>query len=456
MAEHSQNSKRLSEEELRVLADQLDKKREILREQEQALLKRELETHEKLEALSARECEFSDEVNNRDEPISTTRHALEAMQNTLSTMINEVSRISREIGSIKNGEGQRQSGPVPRVQQNEVNVRDDRELPANIKFKDALESVPIFNGYNVPVLRFVRACKRARDMFRPHQELGLTQLLRNKLKGHAATALEDYNFQNVHQFGERLKTLFGAAKTLNEFRGELGNISKNKNEHIIDYISRTKDLHTAILEAEIDNHGTLRNGQYDIFENDTLDCFVKGLPPDFRIRLKLEGFDNLEDAYSKAIKVEKDMERDRSHFKDTRFESRTQNQSAQIKAVSPSGGPICKHCNRNHASEDCWSKFPDKRPGNSNKQNSNSRITWSRPTNIQGSRPPSMCNYCNRAGHLETTCFKKQNEERNRATELPKNENSRPVARASPRDEKSTERPVKIIDASPCDPSTSY
>lgn len=453
MATTRSKSRNLSEEELGILTEQLDRKREQLQEQERIIREREAQAQERISALQALE----EEHNNRDHtqpgpsepPIMAEQFS--SIQRTLSQMIAQFGDLKNEVTQIKN-EGRPPSQSPPLDHHNADDFR--RELNPNIKFKDALESVPTFNGYNIPVLRFIRSCKRARDMFSPHLESSLTQLLRNKLKGHAATALEDYVFDNVTDFADRLKTLFGAAKTLNEFRGELGNISKNPSEHIIDYISRVKDLHTAIREAEVDSHGFSSRENRSSLNSDTLDCFIKGLPPDFRMRLKLESFLDLEDAFTKAIKVEKDIERDRTHFKDNRAESKPH--TVQVKAFTPSGRATCAHCGRPHPSENCWQKFPEKRPAHippyrNNIENPNENRANSERENRQ--RPP--CPYCLKPGHSEAMCYKKQNDERNKVTPESKNANSRPAARASPRDEPRQERPVKLIEAQLCAPSGS-
>lgn len=446
-------TRQLNEEELRILSEQLDKKQELLREQEKSLMEKDHETQGKLEALEARQREMT----STSEPSNLPNEQFSALQKALSTLVSQMGNLRTEITEIKNERsGQTRPPPSDSIRPEPTNhfcENHSNPVPRNqnLKFKDALESVPIFNGYNIPVLRFIRSCKRARDMFTPNLESNLTQLLRNKLKGHAATALEDYTFDNVSDFADRLKILFGSAKTLNEFRGELGNITKLKSEHIIDYISRIKDLHMAIKEAELDNHGLIRSDQYDTLDNDTLDCFTKGLPPDFRMRLKLEGFLDLEDAYSKAIKVEKEMSRDRSQFRPDNKPS-----VAQVKTLSPSERPACSHCSRNHPSENCWQKFPEKRPAHGPQfkpTNNNNNASQPNTERDNRSRPP--CAYCQKPGHSEPMCYKKQNDERNRAPSDPKNSGSRPVVRASPRDEIHQERPVRTIEALPCEPSGS-
>jgi len=61
----------------------------------------------------------------------------------------------------------------------------------NSSIRDALELVPKFDGHNMPVLQFARACKRAKELIPLTNENHLVRLLRNKLIGHAYIAVED-------------------------------------------------------------------------------------------------------------------------------------------------------------------------------------------------------------------------------------------------------------------------
>ncbi|KOC63612.1 hypothetical protein WH47_02493 [Habropoda laboriosa] len=47
----------------------------------------------------------------------------------------------------------------------------------------------------------------------------------------------------------RLKNIFGPRHTVDHYRGELTNIYQGINEHVLDYISRVKDLRTAIIDC---------------------------------------------------------------------------------------------------------------------------------------------------------------------------------------------------------------
>jgi hypothetical protein len=108
--------------------------------------------------------------------------------------------------------------PVPSpITQRETRLTNNNYQP--IKLKDAIESVPVFDGYRPSVFQFLRSCERARSMILRHQEPQLVKLLMNKLRAHAFLAVEDSEVATLSDFGNKLKYMFGPGKTVNEYRG---------------------------------------------------------------------------------------------------------------------------------------------------------------------------------------------------------------------------------------------
>ncbi|KYM96838.1 hypothetical protein ALC62_12489 [Cyphomyrmex costatus] len=66
-----------------------------------------------------------------------------------------------------------------------------------VSFREATESVPYFDGYNIPLSRFTRACRRAREIVPPTAERNLTKLLINKLGNRAYYAVEDEPCESI-------------------------------------------------------------------------------------------------------------------------------------------------------------------------------------------------------------------------------------------------------------------
>lgn len=67
------------------------------------------------------------------------------------------------------------------------------EVPMNpkVSFREATESVPSFDGYNISLTQFVKACRRAKEIVPRSAERNLTKLIINKLRGRAYYAVED-------------------------------------------------------------------------------------------------------------------------------------------------------------------------------------------------------------------------------------------------------------------------
>src|SRR5436190_9113888 len=84
---------------------------------------------------------------------------------------------------------------------------------SKISLREALETVPKFDGHNIPVLQFARACKRAKELIPFANESHLVRLLRNKLTGHAYLAVEDEEHNTIDKFTDSLKRTFGPSRT---------------------------------------------------------------------------------------------------------------------------------------------------------------------------------------------------------------------------------------------------
>lgn len=191
--------------------------------------------------------------------------------------------------------------------------------PPKVSFREATESVPHFDGYNIPLARFTRACRRAREIIPPSAERNLTKLLINKLDRRAYYAVEDEPCETVTQLIDLLTGAFGSSKTLDQYRGELSTVYLKPLEHIIDYISRVKDLRTNILDAERRMKGYLDTNFVAEIDGLTARSFCEGLPLEYRLQLKPNSYRLYSEAFSEAKAIAKRLELD-----DQRYGSRHQ------------------------------------------------------------------------------------------------------------------------------------
>lgn len=102
---------------------------------------------------------------------------------------------------------------------------------ANVSLREALEIVPKFDGHNIPVLQFARACKRAKELTPFANEAHLVRLLRSKLTGHAYLAVEDEEHTSIDKLVDSLKRTFGPSRNSNYYRGQLSINFKKPTEH---------------------------------------------------------------------------------------------------------------------------------------------------------------------------------------------------------------------------------
>lgn len=110
---------------------------------------------------------------------------------------------------------------------------------------------------------------------------------------------------------DTLKAAFSPDRSVNYYRGKLYNLYKGANEHVLDYIVRTKDLRQAILDNETrasDSHFSVRDRAR--LGCDILERFTSGLPPELRLPLQIEDSKDLTGAFQALLRIQHLAERD--------------------------------------------------------------------------------------------------------------------------------------------------
>lgn len=174
--------------------------------------------------------------------------------------------------------------------------------------KAAIDAIPNFDGENVPVLQFTRACNRGRDLVPDRAEKTFAKLIISKLRGRAYTAVEDQVVDTVTDICNRLKDVFGPHHTIDHYRGEMTNIFMKPNEDILQYISRVKDLRTAIIECD--------RVRPDIagIDNLTKKSFIRGLVSSLRTEIRASCSRSLHATFDEAIRYYKELELDKQRY----------------------------------------------------------------------------------------------------------------------------------------------
>lgn len=274
--------------------------------------------------------------------------------------------------------------------------------------KETVNSVPPFDGSNIPVYQYIRAARRARDSLPTSTEPMLTRLLINRLKDDAYLAVEDEDCDTITKLCDVLRVAFGKSKTLHEHRAELASTYQYVDEGILKYIGRVKDARAAVLDSERDTTGNVTLSVQDDLDKLTLKCFVKGLLP--QIRTEMNSPTNLKLAFAQAREISRqcDLDKERADaHKNLLTATRRTNPLDSVHNRSP-GKQVprspCGHCGRSgHASVQCWHRSDRPRHNEANghhennyRDNSNRRYSSnnrSRPDDFSGtSNPPRYSN----------------------------------------------------------------
>jgi hypothetical protein len=221
--------------------------------------------------------------------------------------------------------------------------------------------------------------------------------------------VDDEPCNDVTELIDLLTNAFSIQKTIDQYKGDLSTIFLKPNEHILDYISRVKDLQSTIIDADRREYGYVGQHLTDI---NTLMArsFCEGLPLKYRLQLKLESYINPFEAFSAAKIIAKRLELDK-----TRYGRNLQN--FNIHPIRQISQPVT------HSTNTLTRMRRDYNEGNPTSHNSNNnRPRYSNnsppPPNIQNSSQNApyrhssyydkQCNYCKMYGHLEKDCRRKR------------------------------------------------
>lgn len=266
--------------------------------------------------------------------------------------------------------------------------------------RDALELVPKYDGHNIPVWQFARACKRAKESIPLIDEAHFVRMLRNKLSNHAYLAVEDEIHPTVEKFVDCLKRTFGSGRSSNYYRGQLSMAYKKQNEHILDYIGRIKDLRTAIIEGDQTNlDRSLNELEITSIDSFALEAFYEGLPREYRIELRAEGYNDFADACTKVLLINRRLEREEIRNKSTRnyrdnsVPANSMRSQRDNFTTSPNASPnpptngaqkICSFCKRiGHLIHECRKRqYRDEYNNNNNSNNNFHNNNYNRSNNF--------------------------------------------------------------------------
>lgn len=272
---------------------------------------REKKMEERAEALFQKQEELeklrqSIEQEQANQPVDTDwKEKMERMErtlNNLTTLPGQLESLYRQVADMQISPGR----DTPNHHYLEERKQHLEQSP--IRLKDAIDSIPRYDGHKMSVFQFCKMCERAANLIPRYHEYHLVQLITNKLYGHAYAAVEGTEYPSVFSLTKRLKQVFGPNKSTDQYRGELANIYMKPNEHILDYVERVRELQTSIMDGETTSAGFIGEVTQSSIEFSARDSFINGLPPDLLVRVKLEGPSTLDQAVVCAIQFTKTLE----------------------------------------------------------------------------------------------------------------------------------------------------
>lgn len=464
---NKKGSKPLTEAELEILNTKLAEQQAQLQEQKQVFTLQceqfERERNETLQSLAEEREQLrkGSRLESRE-----TRESEDAFKDEI---LRELNRLRQELNGTRPINSQ--TSITQRSNNNNqptVPGEDSAEISPipKVSFREATESVPTFDGYNISLSQFVRACRRAKEIVPASSERNLTKLLINKLRGRAYYAVEDEPCETITQLIDLLTTGFGSPKTVDQYRGELSTVFIKPNEHMLDYISRVKELRAAIFDTERREKGFISNSLTKEIDKMTAKSFRDGLPLEYRLQMQLDDESDPFTIFGIAKALAKRHELDKQ-----RYDTRPNNERiSERHTFTPVGRPIAQSTptrrlenNTNFRNEPIYrtthrpvlSRPTNEMPNNQNQRNLPRTEFIHDPRSNDNNYAEKWCRYCKNRGHEIEECRKREynNSQKQQTSGNAQDPSRRPDA---PRvDALRDSRPIKIIEAIPSTSSQS-
>lgn len=441
--------KPLTEAEIEQIQSKLVERDEVLKGESALLEEQRRNLDKRVREFEARQAEF-----NKYGAVPEEVYVIK------EEMQREMDELRRENARLRNAtdEPRRYSERPSEPHTSQGDTHSDTPQVPKVSFREATESVPQFDGYNIPLTQFIRACRRAKEVVPPSSERNLTKLLINKLRSRAYFAVEDEPCDRISQLIDLLTAAFGSCKTIDQYRGELSTIYLKPHEHILDYISRVKDLRSAILDAERRETGALADYKQRETDELTTKSFCEGLPLEYRLQMRSHLHSTPFDAFASAKIISKRLELDkRRHGTKERTEpDRRSDYPRRPNAYAIAPRPTYDNSPRERAlsiapqNAPVRAPSPRDQPGPPAFRNRDTRNNNFGTNATQGRReelPIKWCRYCKNSGHEIEECRKR---EYNNARKTEQGNATGPAGRSSPPRQGAppqATRPVNIVEA---------
>ncbi|KAL7296608.1 hypothetical protein TKK_0010029 [Trichogramma kaykai] len=170
-------------------------------------------------------------------------------------------------------------------------------------FKDILQLVPNFSGRDKEEAnKFIKGCRLADELLEQNQKADFLKFIKVKLSGVALECINPTALASTAALTEFVEKNFGTRKLFFECYGDLSKLKQGKNEGVLTFFSRLKDL-----QREIEAAARRENKHNAAFEAsllaDLLTAFKRGLRWEIKSQLTAN---NLEEARDEAVRIERE------------------------------------------------------------------------------------------------------------------------------------------------------
>jgi len=174
--------------------------------------------------------------------------------------------------------------------------------------RDIIATVPVFDGYNIDISHFISACRDVQKLITTQDEDIVLKLLLNKLTGDANGRYKN-GITTITGLIDVLKSIFGNGQTLLDYYEDLKDLQQEQGEDILSYTKRTETLYEDIIEAEIQEKGSITDITTSEINDKVSIAFRKGLPWKIQISLKCSNCSSLLELCIEAIKATREHEK---------------------------------------------------------------------------------------------------------------------------------------------------
>ena len=120
----------------------------------------------------------------------------------------------------------------------------------NLSIKDALECIAKYDGNNMSLSTFLFGIREARSLIPEVNHPDLAKLVKRRLIGEAAKAMNGVVFHDINDLVKFLEANFGSYKPQFTLLEELAAVRQEKKEKVLNYANRIREISIEIIESQ--------------------------------------------------------------------------------------------------------------------------------------------------------------------------------------------------------------